>query len=65
MNPVPNSQGLKLNISENDNALDIDLVLSVAPCFRIDASEAFDTMERGVGVVRQWRKLAPAFSQAV
>lgn len=60
MNPVPHSHGLKLNISESDNALDIDLVLSVAPYFRLTADEAYAIMERCVGVVRQWQKLAAA-----
>ena len=30
MNPVPESQGLKLNVSEADNAMDLDLARSVA-----------------------------------
>ena len=33
MNPVPESHGLKLNISEADNAMDLDLARSVAPIF--------------------------------
>ena len=33
INPVETGMGLKLNISEDDNALDLDLVLSVAPYF--------------------------------
>lgn len=40
MNPVPASHGLKLNISEADNALDLDLVRSVAPYFRVVANTA-------------------------
>lgn len=60
MNPVTGSSGLKLNISESDNALDIDLVLSVAHYFRVTDDEAFAIMMHCVNVVRQWRKVATA-----
>jgi serine/threonine-protein kinase HipA len=58
MNPVPGSQGLKLNISEADNALDLDLALSVAPYFRVSKQRASDIILRCQGVVRQWPKIA-------
>ena len=58
MNPVPGSSGLKLNISESDNALDIDLVLSVAHYFRVMDDDALAIMKHCVSVVRQWRKVA-------
>lgn len=60
MNPVPGASGLKLNISESDNALDIDLVLSVAHYFRVTEDDASSIMKHCVAVVRQWRKLATA-----
>lgn len=60
MNPVPGAAGLKLNISESDNALDVDLVLSVAHYFRVSGDDAFAIMEHCVAVVRQWRKVASA-----
>ena len=58
MNPVPESQGLKLNVSEADNALDLELARSVAHYFRIPALTANDIIERSQSVVRQWRKIA-------
>ncbi len=58
MNPVPESHGLKLNISEADNALDLDLALSVARYFRIDTKTAKEIIERSQVVVKQWPKLA-------
>ncbi len=58
MNPVPESQGLKLNISEADNALDLDLVRSVAPYFRVAGKVANETIERSQAVVKQWPKIA-------
>jgi serine/threonine-protein kinase HipA len=58
MNPVPDSHGLKLNISEADNALDLDLARSVAPYFRVDANTANAIIERSQAVVKQWSKIA-------
>jgi serine/threonine-protein kinase HipA len=40
MNPDPHGAGLKLNISETDNAHDIDLALSVASVFRVKKKRA-------------------------
>jgi serine/threonine-protein kinase HipA len=58
MNPVPGSEGLRLNISEDDNAMDLDLARSVAPYFRVATSTANEVIERSQAVVKQWRKLA-------
>ena len=58
MNPVPGSHGLKLNVSEADNALDLDLARSVAPFFRISKRLADDIIERSRAVVQQWPKIA-------
>jgi serine/threonine-protein kinase HipA len=58
MNPVPDARGLRLNISEVDNALDLELVRSVAPFFRVPAKQAQQIIERCRSVVRQWPKLA-------
>jgi serine/threonine-protein kinase HipA len=60
MNPVPDSYGLKLNISELDNALDLDLARSVAPYFRLSPKEAREIIETSQQVVRQWPVLANA-----
>src|SRR5690625_32977 len=58
LNPTPNSVGLKLNISENDNALDIDLAREVAPYFRIEEKEVTATINLIQQKVRQWKHLA-------
>lgn len=58
MNPVAGSQGLRLNVSEADNAQDIDLALSVAPYFRITVKDANSIIERSQAIVRQWPKIA-------
>jgi serine/threonine-protein kinase HipA len=58
MNPVPESHGLKLNISEADNALDLDLARSVASYFRIDAKAENEIIGHSQAVVKQWSKIA-------
>lgn len=65
MNPVPGSHGLKLNISEADNAMDLDLARSVAPYFRVTAEAANEIIERSQGVVRQWPKIAASLGVPV
>jgi serine/threonine-protein kinase HipA len=62
MNPVPGSAGLSLNINESDNALDFDLVRSVAPYFRIKETQATSIIDRIAGVVRDWREIADALA---
>ena len=58
MNPVADSYNLKLNISQSDNALDLELVRSVAPYFRLASDEANNIIARCQAVVRQWPKIA-------
>ena len=58
MNPVPGTQGLKLNISEADNAMDLELASSVAPYFRVPKAEANEIIERCKAVVAQWPRIA-------
>lgn len=58
MNPDKYGQGLKLNVSENDNALDLDLARSVANYFRISKNDANEIIENFQGVVSQWPTIA-------
>ncbi len=58
MNPVPESHGLKLNVSEADNVMDLDLARSVAPHFRVSKKLAAEVIERSLSVVKQWPKIA-------
>lgn len=60
MNPVPGSHGLKLNISESDHALDLALVRSVAPHFRVKPPAIDEIIERCRATVRQWPTIARA-----
>lgn len=58
MNPDPNGMGLKLNISETDNAQDIDLALSVALVFRVRSKRAQEIVAKVTEAVNQWRSVA-------
>lgn len=58
MNPAPDAHGLKLNVSEADNAVDLELARSVAPYFRVHNKTADEIIANGQTVVRQWPKIA-------
>ncbi len=58
MNPVPDAHGLKLNISEADNAMDIELARSIAPYFRLSTMDANEIIVGQQVIVGQWPKIA-------
>jgi serine/threonine-protein kinase HipA len=58
MNPAPVADGLKLNITEADNTLDLELAREVAAYFRVGLDEGDEIIEEFQGIVRQWRTLA-------
>jgi serine/threonine-protein kinase HipA len=58
VNPDPTAHGLKLNVSEHDNALDLDLARSVAKYFRLKLSDADEIIESFRFAVNQWRVIA-------
>jgi serine/threonine-protein kinase HipA len=58
MNPTPHGGGLKLNISEDDNAQDLGLALYVAKNFRVRNTFAHGIVDKVQETVRQWPVLA-------
>ena len=58
MNPNASGDGLILNISETDNAQDLDLVRDVAKEFRVKPKRAEAIIGEVVEVVRDWRSEA-------
>jgi serine/threonine-protein kinase HipA len=60
MNPNPWGEGLSLNISEQDNSLSIDLVMSVAEYFRVKSARAQKIAGEVKKAVSGWRKEAKA-----
>lgn len=58
INPVETAYGLKLNVSENDNAIDLNLALDVSTYFRLKKNEANQIISEVKSAVSQWRELA-------
>lgn len=58
VNPTRHGAGLRLNISETDNAQDLKLALEVAPIFRVGSSHAKEIVRHIVGVVQDWPQVA-------
>jgi serine/threonine-protein kinase HipA len=58
INPVETGTGLKLNITEDDNALDLNLALEVCPYFRLKKERAIEIIEEVKTSVRNWRIIA-------
>jgi len=58
INPNEFGNGLSLNISETDNALDLDLALSVAEYFRLDKQKSQAIINQVKKSVRDWRIVA-------
>lgn len=55
INPVASGDGLKLNISESDNAQDLDLAREVAGYFRIKSDRADKIIQEVIAAVKGWR----------
>lgn len=58
MNPVPKADGLKLNITETDNTLDLELAREIATYFRLNLKSADEIIANFRGIVSQWRTIA-------
>jgi len=58
INPVDNATGLSLNITEDDNALNLDLPMEVAVYFRLNDSDALKIISEVKTSIKDWRKLA-------
>lgn len=61
MNPVATADGLKLNISESDNAQSIELARDVAPYFRVKTARMKEIILQITTQVKAWRKIAKSF----
>lgn len=58
INPDPTGTGLSLNISDVDNALNLDLALEVAVYFRLGNDEAQSIINEVIIAVARWREVA-------
>jgi serine/threonine-protein kinase HipA len=58
INPVESGNGLSLNISENDNALDFNLAMDVSKFFRLEKERAEQIIKHVTDAVKNWRDVA-------
>lgn len=61
INPNETGTGLKLNIDEADNSLDIDLVMNTAPYYLLSDKRAEEVKKEITKAVSQWRKIAAKY----
>lgn len=58
INPVETGVGLKLNISEEDNSLDLNLAIQVSEYFRLSENRANEIIDEVLKAVSNWREIA-------
>ena len=61
INPVETGSGLKLNISDHDNSLDLDLAIEVSEYFRLSEKRTNEIIREVVSSVRNWKRLASKY----
>jgi serine/threonine-protein kinase HipA len=61
INPVETGRGLSLNISENDNSLDLDVAISVAGYFRLEHKRAQKIIAEVQKAVGKWASVAQTY----
>lgn len=61
INAIEDGTGLTLNISEDDNSLDVNLALSVTPYFRIEEETAKKIIKEIQAVVSTWKDVAKKY----
>ena len=61
INPNEDGSGLSLNVSLNDNSLDLDLTLEVADFFRLTREDALKIIENIKKAVTNWRRIASKY----
>jgi serine/threonine-protein kinase HipA len=61
INPVESGTGLKLNISDEDNSLDLDLAIEVCEFFRLSNVRAIEIINEVKFSVKNWRRVATKY----
>jgi serine/threonine-protein kinase HipA len=61
INPIETGTGLKLNISDNDNSLDLELAMEVHEFFRLSKERAMVIMNEVRTAVRTWEEVATKY----
>ncbi len=58
INPIETGTGLKLNISDEDNSLDLNLAMDVSEFFRLTKERANEIINEVLKAVRNWQDIA-------
>lgn len=58
INPIETGTGLKLNISDEDNSLDLNLAMEVSEFFRLSEERAKSIIEEVLDAVSNWNEIA-------
>ncbi len=58
INPIETGTGLKLNISDEDNSLDLNLAMDVSEFFRLTEERATEIIEEVLNAVGNWKEIA-------
>ncbi len=61
INPVETGTGLKLNISDEDNSLNLDLAINVCEFFRLSNERAIEIVNEVKASVKNWKKIATKY----
>jgi len=61
INPDASGSGLSLNISEDENVVELDLAREVAPYFRVDTKESDQLIKTITSAVKKWKSTATRF----
>lgn len=62
INPVEFGTGLSLNITENDNSLNLGVAREAAPYFRLSPKEADEIIQQVLDSVSGWKRLAEKYN---
>ena len=62
MNPVPSGNGLTLNISEQDNSLNVDIAVETAHHYRVPLNQAKKTITDFQKIIFQWHTIASEYN---
>lgn len=62
INPIETGIGLSLNISEDDNSLDLDLALEVHKYFRLSDNRVKEIIYEVKKAVKSWRNVATKYN---
>lgn len=61
VNPVETGTGLKINISDEDNSLNLELAMEVSTFFRLSKKRASEIIDEVKVAVRNWKKVATKY----